>query len=231
MALMCWGLQGMLHSRLSARVDRVVDEAQKAVLAGGKVRAVTFSANLNLNGASGFCKDVQVFLPAPDEDVILVFTHILKHFYIGGIGLRQICDWCRLLYTYKDSLDVRLLESRIKAMGLMTEWKAFGAFATKYLGMPEVSGFMFQDSSGKKWERKADRIMEFVLESGNFGHNREFKRSRNYIIKKAQAFCFKLRDFVRHARIFPLDSMKFFFHYVIDGLIVARDKETAKGRN
>ncbi len=75
----------------------------------------------------------QVFLPEINCDVVYVFTHILQHFFKGGIGLRQISDWCRLLWTYRDSLDHGLLESRIKNMGLMSEWKTFGSLAVTCL--------------------------------------------------------------------------------------------------
>ena len=129
-------LHGTLHSRLSNRIDKVIDEAQKDVFCGGNVRS------WNISGTT-------VFLPSPDNDVIFVFTHILHHFYIEGIGLRQICDWCRLLWTYKDSLNYGLLESRILKMGLMSEWKAFAAFAVEYLGMPK-DVMPFFDVGGKK---------------------------------------------------------------------------------
>lgn len=88
------------------------------------------------NVRSWECNGIQVFLPSPDNDVILVFTHFLHHFFIEGVGLRQICDWCRLLYTYKNSLNYGLLESRIRKMGLMSEWKAFASLAVDTLGMP-----------------------------------------------------------------------------------------------
>lgn len=196
-------LHGMLHSRLSNRIDRGIDEAQKDVFCGGNVR-------------SWNNKGTQVFLPLPDNDLIFIFTHILKHFYIEGIGLRQICDWCRLLWTYKDSLNHGLLESRIRKMGLMSEWKAFYHLASKYLGMPDDgSGLMVHDS---RYDKKADRIMEFVLETGNFGQNRELKRSRHFFVGKTQAAWFKMGDFARHARLFPFDSMQFCFHYLVDGI-------------
>ena len=194
-------LHGMIHSRLSKRIDRVIDEVQKDVFFGGNVR-------------SWDNKGTQVFLPAPNNDVIFIFTHILKHFYIGGIGLRQICDWCRLLWTYRSKLDLRLLESRIKRMGLMTEWKAFGAFAVDYLGMP-AEAMPFYDS---RYKGKGERILELVLETGNFGHSREIKRSRNFVVGKTQAAWFKMGDFARHAKLFPLDSMKFYCHYLVDGI-------------
>lgn len=62
-------LHGTLHSRLSRRVDNVVDEAQKDVSSGGNVRS------WNNNGTA-------FFLPSPDNDVIFIFTHILHHFLL-----------------------------------------------------------------------------------------------------------------------------------------------------
>ena len=88
-------------------------------------------------------------MPGENEDAVFVFTHILRHLYEGGIGIRQICDWCRLLWTYRDSLNYGLLELRIRKMGLMSEWRAFGAFAVDYLGMPSEAMPMY--SSDKKW--------------------------------------------------------------------------------
>lgn len=196
-------LHGTMHSRLSKRIDSGVDEAQNDVFFGGSVRSWQ-------NG------NTQVFLPRADEDVIFVFTHILHHFYIEGIGLRQICDRCRLLWTYRDSLNHGLLESRIRKMGLMSEWKAFYNLANRYLGMPDYGeGLMVHDS---RYDKKADRIMEFVLETGNFGHNREKTHG------KIQSAWSKTKDFVRHARIFPVDSIKFFWHFLRDGLALAISK-------
>ena len=196
-------LHGTLHSRLSKLVDRVVDDAQNDVFFSGSVRSWK-------NG------DTQVFLPSPDNDVIFVFTHILHHFYIEGVGLRQICDWCRLLWTYRDKLDLRLLESRLREAGLMSEWKAFYALAVNFLGMPDVgSGLMVHDS---RFDGRADRIMEFVLESGNFGHNRETAKG------KLHSLWLKTKDFARHALVFPWDSIKFYFHFLGDGLRIATDK-------
>lgn len=190
-------LHGTLHSRLSKRIDKVIDEAQRDVFYGGNVRS------WNDGGTT-------VFLPAPYNDVIFVFTHILHHYYIEGIGLRQICDWCRLLWTYRSEIDVKLLEQRISTAGLMSEWKAFAALAVDWLEMPVEAMPLY--SSEKKWNRKANRILAFVLECGNFGHNRQVSKG------KLNAAWNKMKDFVRHTRVFPLDSVKFFFHFLGDGI-------------
>ena len=164
-----------------------------------------------------------VFLPSPDNDVIFVFTHILHHYYIEGIGLRQICDWCRLLWTYRDSLNHELLEYRIHDAGLMSEWKVFAALAVDWLGMPIEAMPMYLGD--KKWSKKAERIIDFVLECGNFGHNRNYKRSKNHIIGKVQSAWHKMENFGRHITVFPLDSICFFFHFLADGINVISKKE------
>ena len=194
-------LHGTMHSRLSKRIDKGIDEVQKDVFYGGNVRSWQ-------NGRT------QVFLPGVDSDVIFVFTHILHHFYIEGIGLRQICDWCRLLWTYRDSLNQGLLEQRIWKMGLMTEWKAFADFAVEYLGVPIEAMPLFSenDSKNHNLHRKAEHILKFVLESGNFGHNREAASG------KVGSAWKKTKDFVRHMQVFPVDSIKFFFHFLVDGI-------------
>ena len=204
-------LHGTLHTRLSKRVDNVVDEVQKDVFFGGKVRSW-------MNG------NTQVFLPGPECDVIFVFTHILHHFFLEGIGLRQICDWSRLLWTYKGSLNQGLLESRLRKAGIMSEWKAFAAFAVKYLGMPIDAMPMYDENDNNKvtLQKKADRICKFVMKVGNFGQNsrRDFS-GMSYAKRKFISFWGRLSDMLRHFRIFPLDSIRFFGGVLRSGLHAA----------
>ena len=195
-------LHGKMPFSLSKRVEEGIDDVLNDLFYRGKVRSWDY------NGT-------QVFLPSPDNDVILVFTHFLHHFFIEGVGLRQICDWCRLLYTYKDSLDFKLLESRIKAMGLMSEWKAFYNLASRYLGMPDYdSELTIHDS---RFDKKADRIMELVFESGNFGHNKDLSYRTRYsgITYKIVAAWRRLKDFASLVPVFPLDAPRFYVTYVM----------------
>ena len=78
--------------------------------------------------------------------------------------------------------------------------------------------FNENDDHNQKLCRKAEHILEFVLETGNFGQNRELKRSRHFFVGKTQAAWFKMGDFARHARLFPFDSVKFCCHYLVDGI-------------
>lgn len=200
-------LHGTLHSRLSRRVDRQVDAVQEDTLKFGNVRTWK-------------CGDTDVNLPSPDNDVIFVFTHILHHFFFEGIGLRQICDWCRLLWTYRSEIDVAGLALRLDAMGIMSEWKAFAAYAVEYLGMLAEAMPLYSDDA--KWTRKAARINAFVLEVGNFGHNnRRDYSGMSYLARKLRSFWGRLSDMLRHVRIFPLDSIRFFGGVLQSGLHAA----------
>ena len=203
-------LHGRLYCGLSSRIERELDDVLQDTFYCGNVRS------WNNNG-------VQVFQLGVENDVFYVFTHILQHFYKEGVGLRQICDWCRLLYTYKDSLNYGLLEQRIRRAGLMSEWKAFGALAIEYLGFQKDSMPLLDVRSKKedvRWRKKADRIMEFILKSGNMGHNRDMSYFDKYpyLIRKVISLGRRCGDLIRHASIFQLDSLRFLPRIMFNGL-------------
>lgn len=195
-------LHGDLSCGLSQRIDNVLCEIQRDVFYGGNVRSW-------MNGKT------TVFLPGVDNDVIIVFTHIVKHLFKGGIGLRQICDWARLLWKYRDEINVSLLKKRLCNAGLMTEWKAFAAFAVEYLGMPKETMPMHDTSA--KWKKKADRLLSFVLESGNFGHNRDVGYQAEYsgFVRKIITWWKQVKDSIKLSLVFPLDSFRFLISFTV----------------
>ena len=192
-------LHGTMYGEISRRMNKGLDEVHRDIFYGGAVRS------WNNNG-------VQVFLPSADNDVIIVFTHFLQHFFIEGVGLRQICDWCRLLWTYRDSLNHGLLESRIRKMGLMKEWKVFGALAVDILGMPNEA-MPFYDA---RYKTKAEKVLKRVLKSGNFGHNNDLSYRAKYkgMTYKVVATWRRFWDFASLVPVFPLDAPKFFVRYL-----------------
>lgn len=149
-------IHGTLRTGLSGRIDRVVDDVQRDVFYRGQVRSWHNGKTL-------------VFLPSPDNDVLFVFTHFIKHFYKEGMNLRQICDWCRLLWTFKDSLNQEMLELRIRKAGLMNEWKAFGALAVDYLGMPvEAMPLLTPKHNHNENNKKSERILKHILKGKSY---------------------------------------------------------------
>lgn len=200
-------LHGHLYCGLSSMIEHELDKVYHDTFLGGSVR-------------SWNNKGTQVFLLKEENDVFYVFTHILQHFYMEGVGLRQICDWCRLLWIYREKLDLRLLEERIKSSGLSTAWKAFGAYSVNYLGMP-VDALPFY-SSDIKWRRKADKISSFILDVGNMGHNRSWNHSEKpYMVRKIYSFKRRCGDLIKHAGIFPFDFIRFSPKIIYNGITAA----------
>lgn len=70
-------LHGLMPTEISERINAGVVAVQKDIFENGGVRLWD-----NLG--------VSVPLPSPDNDVIIIFTHFIQHFFVGGVGLRQI---------------------------------------------------------------------------------------------------------------------------------------------
>ena len=206
-------LHGSLRVGLPNWINRELDDIQTD----------TFKCFKCGNVRSWMNDRTQVFMLGKENDIVYVFVHFLNHFYKEGVGLRQICDWCRLMWMYRNEINVEKIETRIKKMRLVSEWKAFYNLASRYLGMPDLgSGLMVHDS---RFDKKADRIMKFILKSGNMGHNRgswlmdhDSWLTRQYVVRKAFSMGRRIGDLINHARIFPLDSLRFFPRIMFNGV-------------
>ena len=188
-------IHGNMPTFFSKKTDAILEQIHNEAISNNKIKK-WFNSGTIIN------------LLNPDADVLFVFTHFLKHFFRGGIGLRQICDWCRLLWTNKEVINSSLLEKRLKAMGLMTEWKAFASLAVNELGCPLDCIPLY--SNELRWTRKSAKIMDFILRTGNFGHNRDTSYYYKYpfIVTKVISFYWRFADNFRYLLIFPLDSVR-----------------------
>ena len=202
-------LHGTLHNGLSSRITRTVDRIQDETIRGGRVRMWR-------------CGETDVPLPCVDNDIIFVFTHLLQHFFQGGVLLRQVCDWTRLLWTYRESIDRDLLRERLEEMRLISEWEVFAALAVDYLGCPSSAMPFYRDSSAIR--RRAARALEVIFKTGSTDDSYK---------KEAPAFKRKLitiwRQFLgtfTFIRIFPLDSLRFLGYFFVVGF--SRTRKTTK---
>ena len=194
-------LHGTMHTEISGRLNAGIDAVQRDIFGNGGVR-------------TWHGENADILLPSPDNDILIVFTHFVQHFYVGGVGLRQVSDWCRLLWTYRDEIDRNLLGRRLQEMGLLSEWKAFACFAVDRLGMPEESMPFYAVSA--RLSRKARRIGRLILKTGNFGHNQDQRYRRRYsgLTEKSITFFRRFGEFLRLTAIFPGNAPRFFLTYV-----------------
>jgi hypothetical protein len=79
------------------------------------------------------------------------------------------------------------------------------------------------DSKKNNMKKKAERICAFIIEVGNFGHNRDFTYYQKYpyVVRKALSFAQRCNDLWTHARIFPLATLKFTPTIMFNGIVSA----------
>lgn len=145
-------------------------------------------------------------------NAIFIFWHFLRHFYFGGLGLRQLCDWVLFLDKYSDRISESELQSDLKHMGLLKEWKVFAAFAVHYLGLPKEKCPLYEASMS----RKSEKLWFFMRRTGNFGHNikRESYMHKAYLVRKSLSLYYKGKDLLKHLSLFPRNTLRFAFAFL-----------------
>lgn len=125
-----------------------------------------------------------VFLPPCQFDVVFILEHAWHHFvFLGGVGLRQICDWAMCLHHCHDKIDILALEKDVRKLGLKEGWKLFGYIAVNYLGLPP-SELPFYDESAKT---RAKRALQQIL-TESYGQEHTQQIPSGYVERKMKAF-------------------------------------------
>lgn len=106
-----------------------------------------------------------MFRPVPALNLLVLHSHVMKHAFGRGVGLRQMCDLARAYYSYDGMYEPEDLRRMYRKAGLTTWTRMIHAFLTDYLGL------------GKEFlpyqETHADTsaFLERVLLAGNFGRS------------------------------------------------------------
>lgn len=157
-----------------------------------------------------------VAVPSPMFDVVFSFAHLFTHFFKGGIGLRQICDWTMLLHTRADSIDRQELERLLKDFRLLRTWRIFTPIAVEHLGLPPDQCPFYSP----KYSRKAEMALSFIMREGNFGQGKHpvMKRPQGYITGKAYSFMVSTSRLYSKLRIDPATIMAFHAGFIRNGI-------------
>lgn len=149
---------------------------------------------------------VPVMSPSVDFNIFFIFNHFWHHFIADGVGLRQLCDWVRLLHVNHGHINLDYLSDVLCKMNLMEEWQVFGYIAVNTLGLPSDE-MPFYDSKSK---RKAEKVLDLIMLEGNFGKEnlRGHKRPKGYFAGKLYSFSKRFKRNFRVLRIFPLKSIR-----------------------
>ena len=120
----------------------------------------TLDANPGFETGSG-----GMLRPTPALNLLVLHSHVMKHAFGRGVGLRQICDLARAYYSYDGTYDAEELRDMYRKAGLTSWTRMVHAFLTDYLGL------------GKEFlpyaEPHADAsgFLRRVMLAGNFGRS------------------------------------------------------------
>lgn len=71
------------------------------------------------------CEGVAIRLAPATFDAFYIFLHLVKHYYLQGIGFRQMLDLCLFLKTNDHDIDYDRINAWTEEFGLQKEWVAF----------------------------------------------------------------------------------------------------------
>lgn len=149
-------------------------------------------------------------IPVPEANfnAVYVFVHFLSHYWAGGVGLRQVTDWMTFASVHKREIHPVLLEKTLKDLGLLNVWRVFTGFAQEYLGCPAEK----LPLAAAPDARKNERIWAYLQRSGNFGKNQDrTEKPKPYLARKLHSLWrLVIADRLRHFRVFPQESVRFF---------------------
>lgn len=153
------------------------------------------------------CNGTEVFLPSADFDAVFIFMHFVQHFYHGGLGLRQICDWTMHLSRFAGDIDIDLLSRRISLLRMDREWRVFGWIAVNMLGLQRDKMPLYDDS----YSRTAEVVWNSIRMSGNFGRKYNAGRTAQnepYLYRKLKSFSLQTKWMSRHLCVSVPNTVK-----------------------
>ena len=160
--------------------------------------------------------DAEVLTPSLNFNVFFIFNHFWHHFIEDGVGLRQLCDWVRLLHVNHGKINLDYLSHVLCEMKLMKEWQVFGYIAVNALGLP-AEEMPFYDG---RLKRKGLKLLSLIIQEGNFGveKHKHYKRPEGYAAGKFYSLTQHAKRDLYISKIFPRYAIKHISKVFFDGI-------------
>lgn len=126
------------------------------------------------------CEGQTVYLAPATFDVFYTFLHMIKHYYLNGVGMRQLLDFSLALHKLK--ADREQLNRWAESFSLKKEWDAFC----------------------NVWNDK--QLLNVILRQGNMGRSSKHRFSKWYVIRLLQLIPENYRISLRYL---PFSKRKF----------------------
>ncbi len=126
------------------------------------------------------------------------------------------------------SLVMQKLDNNHKAIGVLVKaglWeKDFSLLSYGKINYNEIYRIAEEQSpfysQSDRWSHKANKILLFILETGSFGHDKDYSYYEKYpyVLFNMISFWRHIKDTFNYFSIFPLDSLKVLWSRIIIGV-------------
>lgn len=112
----------------------------------------------------------KVSVPSPMLNLLMLNTHIMKHAFGWGIGLRQLCDMARAYHCLHTSVDSDALREAVSQLGVGRWTAMLHSFLVGQLGL-DAASLPYREAMPP-----VQSLSNIVWRSGNFGFNNGARR-------------------------------------------------------
>lgn len=145
-------------------------------------------------------------IPVPETDFNIIFqlSHMMRHFFYEGIGLRHIIDFYYLLLQERKRTSEDTLKL-LKDLGMLKFAQGLMWIEQEYFGLDEKFLICMPD------RKRGKLILREIFEGGNFGKND--KRKAAHLAKRSKTLSVMLRNlhllwlFPEEALAAPIDGV------------------------
>jgi hypothetical protein len=153
--------------------------------------------------------NIKVAVPTPLLNLIMLNTHIMKHAFGWGIGLRQICDIARAYYELCGRVEDAEIRRVYKDLGINKWSRLLHSFLVEYIGLETIYLPYKEDVEDSA------NLLRIILKSGNFGFNvRERRESKFALQRKFNTFVSFFKQSLFSMKYAPKESF-----WLVVGLI------------
>lgn len=102
---------------------------------------------------------LEVRIPDPTFNALLVFLHSWEHMLTAGGNMRQLCDLAFLLNSTSKTINGALLKQWLKSLNLLKVWQLYMCVLVQSLGMSADCAFF----ASNRYAEQADDLLEDLL--------------------------------------------------------------------
>ncbi len=132
-------------------------------------------------------EDLEVWTLAPEEHLLYLILHSLKHFLHSGFGIRQVCDICLFALSHGAQIEWNSVFSRLEQAYADVFAANLLEIGRKYLGFAEYPPELESRLACCEGLLDCDDLLEDLLSGGVFGGNTEERKHSSRITLNAAA--------------------------------------------